>query len=120
MFKSALAACHRQATQLARDRLRLGVAAAAVTLTEAATTDSRAAAVLLKGFGLLPSRCPHLAAGSPTAPRYRSLPPARRQEFEVRLLELIVSFEGAAGEESRPPDRAPSGRGVGRGGGSDR
>lgn len=93
-FMAAMEASRRRAMQSADDRLTRSTATAAATLGNAAATDYRAAAILLKGRGLLPGR-PDPARENPLA-TLEMLPPSKRRAFEIRLRELILSF----GEES--------------------
>ena len=97
-FQRALDCWRAAAMCSAEHRLLRGVEVAASTLSEAASYDYRAAAILLKGSGLL--------AGGPAAPAppaavrdtagvrefLEALSPDKRQAFELRLRELILSF----------------------------
>ncbi|HET6247558.1 MAG TPA: hypothetical protein VFE47_07675 [Tepidisphaeraceae bacterium] len=92
-FGAALKAWRRQALCAAQDRLTQAAEAAAMTLGAAATTDFRAAAILLKSRGLLNPLS--LETSQPNgSPLLESISPERWGEFELRLRELILSFRG--------------------------
>jgi hypothetical protein len=89
-FIAAMAGFRRRAIQSAEDRLTHAVSAAAGTLSAAAARDYRAAAILLKGRGLLPG--PAKPGKDNPIAQLLSLPPSKRRAFELRLRELILSF----------------------------
>lgn len=110
-FQSAMQAWRTRAARLAEARLTQGVNDAAATLVAAASKDYRAAALLLKGRGLLPgpTRQPNPAEAPPLP---LPIPPAKRGEFEIRLRELILSFRedpaAATKIPADPPEHEPA------------
>ena len=96
---------------------------AAETLLIAAEDDYRAAAILLKGRGLLPgaprpAAPPAAGAAGPAAAEWvsvnvpsalgQAVPPGKRRDFEVRLRELILSFREEPAGAADPPTRRPA------------
>jgi hypothetical protein len=105
-FQSAMETWRARAARIAEDRLTQGANDAAATLVAAASKDFRAAALLLKGRGLLPgpTRQPKPAQRPPlTLP----IPAAKRGEFEIRLRELILSFREDPAESTKIPTDPP-------------
>jgi hypothetical protein len=98
-FRAAMDAWRQRAIGSAEDQLTGATEAAVATLRMAASRDYRAAAVLLKGRGLLsgpgPGRPRKMAADSRELP----IPAGRLGDFELRLRELILSFR----EEGETP-----------------
>lgn len=90
VFRAAMAAWRARMTQAAHDQLIQSTFAAARTLGTAASKDYRAAAILLKGRGLLEGK----GTTEPDNPlaALKTLPPAKRRAIELRLRELIVSI----------------------------
>ncbi len=68
----------------AEDRLPRGAEVAASTLSAAAASDYRAAAILLKGRGLLDGRPTAAAEPSSVQAFLQAVPPGKRRVFELR------------------------------------
>src|SRR5690348_8325313 len=83
-------AWRQRVSQSAEDYLTQATARAARALGHAAVRDYRAAAILLKGRGLLGGQ--RAETMDPIA-ELRALPPQKRQQLEIRLRELILSFK---------------------------
>ncbi|HET6249883.1 MAG TPA: hypothetical protein VFE47_19490 [Tepidisphaeraceae bacterium] len=96
-FRAALEAWRQRAARTAEDRLTQAADAAAATLSSAATRDFRAAAILLKGRGLLPGPKRQFKPLE-KSPLALSIPPGKRRDFEIRLRELILSFRDEPAE----------------------
>jgi len=90
-FQRALDSWRSAAIRSAEDRLLRGAEVAASTLSAAAATDYRAAAILLKGRGLLNGR-PSPAEPSSVQAFLQAVPPGKRRVFELRLRELVLSL----------------------------
>jgi hypothetical protein len=101
-FIAAMEAWRKRAVQSAEDRLAGGTEAAAATLVAAAARDYRAAAMLLKGRGLLGGASKRSAED--IIAQVMSLPPSKRKVVELRLRELILSFR----EEPAPGPATPA------------
>lgn len=98
-FKAALESWRQRAMSHAEDQLTQAAATAASTLAAAAGRDYRAAALLLKGRGVLSGKRETPPDNALT--QVLSLPPTRRRAFELRLRELILSFR----EEPEKPQK---------------
>ncbi len=82
-----------------------GAEVAASTLSAAAASDYRAAAILLKGRGLLDGRTAAAADPSPVNEFLQAVPPGKRRVFELRLRELVLSLR----EDSEEARDVPAG-----------
>ncbi|HET6247870.1 MAG TPA: hypothetical protein VFE47_09240 [Tepidisphaeraceae bacterium] len=91
-FRAAMEAWRRRTVRAIEDRLMQGAEVAAATLSGAAARDFRAAALLLKGRGLLPGAVRQMKPVEHN-PLVLAVPPGKRRDFEVRLRELILSFK---------------------------
>jgi transposase-like protein len=98
VFRAAMDAWRRRAVASAEDQLTPATEAAVATLRMAACHDYRAAALLLKGRGLLSGAGPGRPRTTVVEPKELPILPERMGDFEVRLRELILSFR----EEEKP------------------
>jgi hypothetical protein len=105
-FQAALADWRHKAEVSAHDRLIQGTEAAAAMLSQAAAGDYRAAAILLKGRGLLGGEITRRY--QPQRPLTAFIPPDRLDEFRTRLQELIISFR----EEGQKPAKTQVTTGI--------
>ncbi|HET6249664.1 MAG TPA: hypothetical protein VFE47_18390 [Tepidisphaeraceae bacterium] len=105
-FRAALEAWRLRAARTAEDRLTQAAHDAAATLSTAATRDFRAAAILLKGRGLLPGPKRQFKPLEKT-PLALTIPPGKRRDFEIRLRELILSFRDEGAEAAPVNEETP-------------
>ena len=103
-FRGALDAWRERAIGSAEHQLTQAAEQAVETLRRAACRDFRAAALLLKGRGLLSGPGPGRPRKMLMEPKYLPIPASRLGDFEVRLRELILSFR----EDGKVPADAPA------------